>query len=247
MRAPRARGEADVYHVVSRGVGQQIIFETDADRRRYLAALRELVEELSGSLLAWCLMDNHVHLLLRMPMDDLACMMRRLHSGYALYYNTVHGRSGHLFQGRFSSEPVETDEYLMTVVRYIHRNPVKAGVTTSCSYAWSSYDSYASWNIPPGAEMVAELFGDARSFRVFHENDRETTACLDVLPVRRRVDNETARRTALAMFGDAGLANLKALPRGRRDAALARLKGRGLTVRQIQLLTGISMGVISKA
>ena len=70
---------------------------------------------------------------------------RRLNSGYALYFNLVHDRSGHLFQGRFRSEPVDSEEYLMTVVRYIHQNPWKAGMTADCHYEWSSFESYASF------------------------------------------------------------------------------------------------------
>lgn len=247
MRTARACGESGIYHVVSRGVGQQIIFETDADRRRYLSALRSLVDGSSGALLAWCLMDNHTHLLVSQPLEELSSTMRRLNSGYALNFNLVHGRSGHLFQGRFRSEPVDTDEYLMTVVRYVHQNPWRAGMTADCHYEWSSFDLYASGDVPPGAGIVMDVFGSMDAFLDFHGQADFAASCIDISPRRRRIDDDAALAVALELFGDAGLGEVKSLPKGERDKALAKMKERGLTVRQIQRLTGVSLGVISRA
>lgn len=247
MRTARVQSESGIYHVVSRGVGQQIIFETDADRRRYLDSLQNLLEGSSGTLLAWCLMDNHVHLLIKQQLDDLSATMRRLNAGYALYFNLVHNRSGHLFQGRFRSEPVDSDEYLMTVIRYIHQNPCKAGLARDCRYEWSSYDSFASGDVPRGADFILGVFGGTEAFRTFHEQEDPSARCIDVEPRLTRVDDEAALSIALELFGDSGLGQVKALPRERRDAALAEMKERGLTVRQIQRLTGVSLGTISRA
>ena len=247
MRTARTCGESGIYHVVSRGVGQQIIFETDADKRRYLTTLQSLMDDSSGSLLAWCLMENHVHLLVSQQLDELSSTMRRLNSGYALYFNLVHDRCGHLFQGRFRSEPVDTDEYLMTVIRYIHQNPWKAGMTTSCHYEWSSFGLYASGRVPSGADAVMGAFGSLDAFLAFHNQENFAASCIDVAPRRPRVDDDAALEIALGLFGDAGLGELKTLPKEKRDASLARMKEDGLTVRQIQRLTGVSLGVISKA
>lgn len=247
MRAARVNGESGIYHVVSRGAGQQIIFETDADRQRYLGSLQSLLKESSGVLLAWCLMENHVHLLVSQPLDQLSSTMRRLNSGYALYFNLVHGRSGHLFQGRFDSEPVDTDEYLMTVVRYIHQNPWKAGITTDCHYRWSSFDLYASGSMPPGADVVMDIFGGLDAFLAFHNQEDAAAKCLDVVQRRIRVDDAAALSMALELFGDVGLGEVKSMPKEKRDEALAKMKECGLTVRQIQRLTGVSLGVISQA
>ena len=247
MRSARICGESGIYHVVSRGVGQQIIFETDADRRRYLGSLQSLIGGSSGSLLAWCLMDNHAHLLISLPIDELSSTMRRLNSGYALHFNLVHDRSGHLFQGRFRSEPVDSDEYLMTVVRYIHQHPWRAGMTADCRYEWSSFDRYASGDVPSGGEIVMGAFGSPDEFAAFHRQEDFDAGCIDIAARRRRVDDEAALGVALELFGDAGLGEVKALPKKDRDAALARMKESGLTVRQIQRLTGVSLGVISKA
>lgn len=247
MRTARICGESGIYHVVSRGVGQQIIFETDADRRRYLGSLQSLVDGSSGALLAWCLMDNHVHLLISQPLDQLSATMRRLNSGYALYFNLVHDRSGHLFQGRFRSEPIDSDERFMTVVRYIHQNPWKAGMTADCRYEWSSFGLYALGGVPPGAGIVMDVFGGLDAFLNFHRQADFAAGCIDISPRRKRVNDDDALAIALELFGDAGLGELKSLPKGKRDEALASMKERGLTVRQIQRLTGVSLGVISQA
>ena len=246
MRTARQRGESGIYHVVARGVGQQIIFESDSDRIRYMNSLQKLAEESAGNLLAWCLMDNHVHLLIDKPLEELSSLMRRLGSGYAIYFNLAHGRSGHLFQDRFRSEPVDTDAYLMTVVRYIHQNPVKARMTASCVYPWSSYNEYASGNPPAGGNRILDIFGGIESFISFHKvPGRE--GCLDISQRKPRVDDARARAIAKDAFGDTSLGSLKSLPKEERNQALARLKAEGLTTRQIQRLTGISLGTISSA
>ena len=205
------------------------------------------MDESAGTLLAWCLMDNHVHLLIAQPIDQLASTMRRLNSGYALYFNLVHDRSGHLFQGRFRSEPVDSDEYLMTVLRYIHQNPWKAGITTDCHYKWSSFNLYASGKTPPNADIVKDMFGNVDAFLDFHKQADFAASCIDVEQRRPRVDDDAALAIALELFGDAGLGALKSQPRDERNKALAKMKERGLTVRQIQRLTGVSLGVISRA
>lgn len=246
MRTARKQGESGIYHIVARGVGQQIIFETDSDRIRYLDSLQKLVKESECNLLAWCLMDNHVHLLLAAPLEELSNLMRRLNSGYALYFNLVHERSGHLFQDRFHSEPIDSDSYLMTVVRYIHQNPIKARMTTDCRYPWSSYNEYASGNVPPGGEIVMAVFGNIDSFVSSHET-LEQKECLDISQRNPRVDDAHAETIAINLLGSSKLRTLKSLPREERNQALASLKASGLTTRQIRRLTGVSLGVISQA
>ncbi len=116
-----------------------IIFEDDADREMPLHLPRKNAKDASVQIFVWCLMDNHHHVLAHGDMKDISSMMLKCNSRYARYFNARHGRVGHLFQERFGSEPVETEEYLLTVMRYIHQNPVKARLSTSCDYPWSSY------------------------------------------------------------------------------------------------------------
>ena len=171
-RVPRRRSESGVYHVMSRGAGKQVIFEDDADRQRYMLLLfRVFPVENDVELLAWCLMDNHVHLLLLGDLGQVAERMRLVSSMYATYFNRRYERSGHLFQGRFKSEPVDGDAHFMTVVRYIHQNPLKAGVTADCRYAWSSYQALTMGE-PRGSgqEFLLDVFWRAGVVRRISPN-----------------------------------------------------------------------------
>ena len=113
----RAQSSTGFYHVFHRGVNQFDIFEDDEDRQYYRDHLHKYARDLGVEVHAWCLMSNHYHLLVRADLEQLAMAMRRLDSSYALYFNKRHNRVGHLFQGRFKSEPIGEDEYYLTVLR----------------------------------------------------------------------------------------------------------------------------------
>ncbi len=115
-------------HVMARGIDGYDIFQDEGDREAFLERLAAVVEWARADLLAWCLMSNHFHLLMR-PRDVLlAPIMRRLMTGYAVWHNRRHRRRGHLFQNRYKSIVVEEDPYFLELVRYIHLNPVRAGL-----------------------------------------------------------------------------------------------------------------------
>ena len=100
-RIARRASASDTYHVILRGVGRQIIFEDDLDRTKFMCKMADYLDECGGIIYAWCLMDNHVHLLVRMPLDKLSLMMRKLCTSYSRYFNGKYERVGHLFQDRF--------------------------------------------------------------------------------------------------------------------------------------------------
>ena len=117
-----------VYHVIARGIERRDIFGDDQDRERFVSRLGELVAWGGARLHAWCLLSNHFHLLVRRGEQPLAAIMRRLMTGHAVRFNLRHGRAGHLFQNRYKSIVVEEEPYFLQAVRYIHLNPVRAGV-----------------------------------------------------------------------------------------------------------------------
>jgi putative transposase len=120
-------------HVMARGIEGRDIFRDTKDREAFLKRLSDLVKKGNVQLLAWCLMPNHFHLLLRTREMSLATMMRRLMTGYAVWHNRRHDRKGHLFQNRYKSIVVEEDPYFLELVRYIHLNPVRAKILDSVS------------------------------------------------------------------------------------------------------------------
>lgn len=248
-RMARRTAESNIYHVMARGVGRQLIFEDDADRIFYLSVLRDELDSHGGEVLAWCLMDNHVHLLVRMGLEDLSEMMRALGSCYAAFFNRRHERVGHLFQDRFRSEPVETDSYLLTVVRYIHRNPVAAGLSSTCEYRWSSYGAYLGTYlhcVPVECETVLSMLGGVEGFVMFHEAEDEGAPCIDIERRCRGMSPERAREVAEAALGGVRVEDIYSLPRPRRNEALRTLRSARLSVRQIERLTGVSRGVIAR-
>lgn len=130
-------------HVIVRGVDRCDIFRDDSDRKRFLQSLAKLLVQTGTDCLAWSLMTNHVHLLLRPRRTLLAPLMRKLLTGYAIYFNLRHKRSGHLFQNRYKSIVCEENEYLLELVRYIHLNPLRVGLVDNLTgldrYAWSGH------------------------------------------------------------------------------------------------------------
>lgn len=244
----RKESEADIYHVVSRGVGRQIIFEDDGDRKRYLDLLQREIAKHDGDILAWCLMDNHVHCLFRIKLADLSESMRAINSAYAMYFNKRHGRVGHLMQGRFKSEPIDSDEYLLTVVRYIHQNPEKANIAKTKRYPWSSYREYIEDASIVDSSHVLDLFDhNMTEFQRFHEIHDHSARCVDENRGRCVLDGESALQVAKSVIEPLRIEEVASLPKPQRDQLLCRLKRAGLSVRQIERLTGVSKSVVAKA
>ena len=129
-----------LYHVTSRGNARQRVFRDDEDRKTFLATLAWVVERFRWRCHAYCLMDNHVHLLIETPQPNLSRGMRQLNGVYTQRFNRRHRKVGHLFQGRFKAILVEKEAYLLELARYIVLNPVRAKlVKTPERYPWSSY------------------------------------------------------------------------------------------------------------
>lgn len=142
-RQPRIHHAGANHHIVNRGVDRQPIYLDDDDRRAFLWLLAETHRRFSLRVHAFCLMGNHFHLLVHMPGDDLAQAMRHLTGRYASLFNVRHDRDGPLFRGRYQNRVVDDDGYLVAALRYIHLNPVAAGlVSDPAQHRWSSHAAY---------------------------------------------------------------------------------------------------------
>ena len=164
MGRPHRRGSATgIHHVMNRGVDHQPIFFADADRLELGQRLADIHERFGVATLAYCLMTNHLHLVLRSPPDTLPEAMHHLTSTYSRRLNARLGRDGPLFRGRYHSIPVETDSYLLWVTRYVHRNPLDiAGVASPRDHRWSSYRAYLGLRPSPAfldRQPVMDLVG----------------------------------------------------------------------------------------
>lgn len=167
------------YHVTSRGNEQKEVFKSQKDREKFLAYLESAVTRYGAVIHAYCLMGNHYHLLLETPEGNLSQIMRHVNGAYTSYFNVKRKRAGHLFQGRYKAILVEADEYAAELSRYLHLNPVRAGMTSKPEdYPWSSYRGYIGLNKAPDwlkADFILGYFGgnspEARNrYRKFTED-----------------------------------------------------------------------------
>ena len=127
-RKARIDAPGALHHIIIRGIERRRIFSDDQDRDNFIERLGKIITETQTSCLAWALIPNHAHILLRTGSTPLSTVMRRLLTGYAVSYNRRHRRSGHLFQNRYKSILCQEDTYLLELVRYIHLNPLRANI-----------------------------------------------------------------------------------------------------------------------
>jgi len=164
---------------MNRGASRKRIFSDDQDYQVFLQLLADIHERWGVEILAYCLMGNHYHLCLRTPEANLARVMRHVNGVYTQRHNRTRGRDGALFRGRYKALVVETDPYLPAVVRYIHRNPIKAKlVQFPEAYPWSSHALYLRPKAAPPWLKVKEVlagFGRARDFHEFVLAGNEAT------------------------------------------------------------------------
>lgn len=159
-----------------RGNERRNIFNDDEDKGRFMEALSRKKQNGAFYLPAFCLMNNHVHLMICEGIDDIARVMKRITVSYVDYFNKKYKRVGHLFQDRFRSEVIENDRYLLSLTRYIHQNPIKAGlVKAPGEYRWSSYNGYVkekdAYQNLIDKDIVLELFSNDKqqAQRLFKE------------------------------------------------------------------------------
>jgi len=161
-RGPRLDAPGVLHHVMIRGIERRALFVDDEDRRDFLVRLERVLEGSGSVCLGFALMDNHVHLLVRSGQTRLSRLMARLGTGYARRFNEKHGRVGHLFQNRFRSDRIECDAHRLALVRYVHRNPLEAGIVGSLTdlewYPWTGYPGLLG-NVPSRLLATAEVLG----------------------------------------------------------------------------------------
>jgi putative transposase len=179
-RQSRIDTSGALHHIMVRGIEKTNIFRSDADRDHFLERLGNLLEDTKTTCYAWALIPNHFHLLLQTGPVPISTVMRRLLTGYSLWYNRRYRRHGHVFQNRYKSILCQEDSYLLELVRYIHLNPIRAGIVKSLdelnNYAYSGHSivlgkAKREWQ---NAQVVLAMFGDhtgaaRRAYKAFVE------------------------------------------------------------------------------
>ena len=159
-RTARKISRNGVYHIIIRGVNKSNIFLDKDDRIMFLRLLKYYSTKLKCKIYSYCLMSNHVHILMEDRNSKIGEMMKNITCVYAGEFNKKHGRIGHLFQDRFKSYSVESDNYLFCLIRYIHRNPEKAGLCATEKYKWSSYNEIVTESKIVDKEFILSLYSD---------------------------------------------------------------------------------------
>jgi REP element-mobilizing transposase RayT len=250
-RKPRKRSESGIYHVMLRGINKQIIFESDDDRYQFLSTLKRFIDAKKFLLYGYCLMDNHVHLQIQELEDDISTAIKRICSSYVLWYNKKYERTGHLFQERFKSEPIENDSYFMISLRYIHQNPIEAKICKELlEYRWTSYKEYIQNPILIDTEFCLSLFSPDKDIAVDLFIDYMNQKNKDTFPVFEDYIKLTDAEVLKKLY-DMGIKNISEFQRldiDRRNTLIKELKmTKGISIRQLSRITGISKSIIERS
>ena len=141
-RGARVKSQTQVYHIMLRGNNREKVFIDEEDKSKIIDILRDKKKTEEYFLYAYCIMDNHIHLIIKEGQNSIATIVKRIATSYAYYFNKKYKRIGHVFQERFKSENIEDESYLLAAIRYVHQNPIKPGIGTIDGYKWSSYKDY---------------------------------------------------------------------------------------------------------
>ena len=243
-RQARRKSESGIYHIMLRGINRQQIFEDEEDRQRFLDTLESYKDLCGYTIYAYCLMGNHIHLLLKEGREDLTLVFKRIAGSYVYWYNWKYHRCGHLFQDRYKSEPVEDDGYFLTVLRYIHQNPVKATICKKAEdYEYSSMREYLSFPFLVDTDFVFSMH-TKEQFLEYHAEENNDS-CLEMDDRFRYTDKE-ANELIMKIAKCKNIVEFQQLDRTERDLCIQKLRKKGLSIRQISRLTGISKKIVER-
>lgn len=255
-RKARDQSPTGIYHVMVRGVARMDIFLDDRDRHRFLDTLKKVKQKQEYQLIAYCLMKNHVHLLVKEEKEPVSQCMKRIGVSYTQYFNNKYQRVGHVFQDRFKSQIIGNETQLISCARYIHNNPVTAKlVDDPAGYVWSSYKTYLS-------QRGSSLVDVAMLLQVFSQNNSEAVKLMANFTRQRNQDqfiewddDIKARGTELELavgklLDKQGLdvTAIRKLSRGCRDKVIRQIKNSiNCTNPDLAELLGLSKDTVRRA
>jgi REP element-mobilizing transposase RayT len=255
-RRAREKSGSGIYHIVFRGTNKQEIFHDEEDNQKFIETLERFKKASRVKVHGWCLMDNHVHILLREGEEELSATMKRILVSYAWHYNNKYISTGHLFQDRYWSEKVDSNEYLLTVIRYIHQNPIKAGMVKKVSdWKWSSCQGYYGQKIYPlgllDSEFILEIFSNSKEIAIkkfieFNEIENEDVCLEDNKSVK--LNDKEAKLEISKIIPLSEIAIIKSMPKADRDILIRKIKAiEGISQRQAARILGVAPNLILRS
>ncbi len=251
-RKPRTMSSTGIYHIILRSVNQHLIFEEDSDYQKFLYILSDSKMKYDIKIYAYCLMDNHIHLLLNSPADKLSVFFQSLETKFVRWYNNKYLRTGHLFQDRFHSTSIENERAFLAAIIYIHNNPVKANMCRYPSeYHWSSYNTYyGKKNSLIDTGLAAKIAGNRDSLLRFfsrastHSNDE--LFANDHRKQKLFLTDEKALEVFISTAKLSSTSEVNSLNKVQRNRLVRELRSIGLTVKQIARLMDISVTTVKR-
>ena len=245
-RVQREISPTGYYHVTLRGNGRQMLFEDDTDRKKLLFLMAESVYGEGGRIIVWCLMGNHIHVVIDDPRTKLSDMVHDFAGAYARHFNAKSGHVGSVFQGRFHSVAIVSEAQLLQTARYVHDNPVRAGIADVDAYEWSSFGEYAGKGqfAISDVSVLLEMLGGVEGFLEFSHSGAHA---VNYLRSGKRISDKDVQVAAKDVLGDISPLEIKSMLHAERVEALERLRSIGLSWRQLEMLTGIGASSIRRA
>lgn len=242
-RISRKESFSGFYHVMVRGINKEKIFQTNPNKEKALEIIGEKNLENKFHIYAYCIMDNHIHLLVKSELDDLSTIMKRINVTYAMYYNSLKGRIGPVFQDRFKSENVEDERYLYGAIRYIHNNPVVAKIITKpAKYKWSSMQEYLTGKDgligQEAREFIHYSFKTKSKFTDFHSK-ADNNLYLEVEEDLKVISQEIGNRIVREFLKKNQIGDLSSLS-NKDDLIVELLRTGRFTYEEISKLAGCS-------
>ena len=249
-RQKRQLSKSGLYHIIFKGISRQNIFEEEADYEKLKEIIKKVKGEMHLELYAYCFMTNHVHLFIKEEKaGDISKIMTKILSHYATWFNIKYLRSGILFCNRYKSEPVEDEGYYLSLIRYIHQNPLKAGMVTAVgAYPYSSYNEYISGtaditDITFTLDTISENTSAAiKHFKEFHEADE-----VEVFEISdsQRKSPDAIRRIIMREIGGKEPSSIRDFAKEERNQIIKKLVAeKGISKSALERATGISRGTI---
>jgi REP element-mobilizing transposase RayT len=247
-RQVRVESATGIYHVILRGINRQNIFENPEDYEKLLRCLFDAKNKDGIKLYGYCLMTNHVHIIVGAGTEPISVSFKRIGVSYVSWYNRKYYRQGPLFQDRFKSEPIEDDSYLLLALRCIHQNPVKAGMCKSPEeYRWSSFTDYTGSGdgIADIEEVLAMFSKDpAAQSALFREFNREEEDVKFIDIDDACPSDEALKGRMIKICGVKSTGEFRAMNSNEKAHAIRLMRIDGMPMRQIVGLTGVPFGVV---
>jgi putative transposase len=255
-RQNRERSESGYYHIMLRGIEKKNIFSDEQDRKMFLKILDKQIIDSDIKMHGYCLMDNHIHLLLKGDLEQVSTFMKKITVSYVSYFNYKFRRSGHLFQGRYKSEVIEDDSYLLQLIRYIHQNPVKAHIVKKADdYKWSSHRNYINNTKSQlealSTELILGMFSknQEEAIKLFKEyvSQKSDITFMDVEEKEQMTDDE-AYLVLEELLKVRGFDNNSIEKYGLDDGIITELREKtGLSIRKIAVMLNMGKDRVHKA